>query len=282
MYGKRHKLVSVIVMTVVLTSIPLLNAYSKRLFYNSLDSPEAVEEGGGTIFPIEKKDKRDLFEDAQIEKGFFASEAGQAISFPTEHKGQPHIKAEAGTIAFWVDVRHPVGEWGGDGGVAQCWIFYSRNINKTDAWAIAHSHPNERYGITYLIKQERFDHFVLAQVDKRAWRKGLHHIAATWGPKGMQLYLDGELSGIAFPDEFKEGPKQLDNDFWIGNRDIDLDPAGNVTLFARWVMDEFYIFDTQLEQEQVKRVMDSPGPQAVDPADVLSVTWGLLKSEVLE
>ena len=58
---------------------------------------------------------------------------------------------------------------------------------------------------------------------------------------------------------------------------IDLDPAGNVTLFARWVMDEFYIFDTQLEQDQVKRVMDSPGPQAVDPADVLSVTWGVAK-----
>ena len=281
MYDKGHRLVSVIVMTAVLTSIPLLNAYSKRLFYNSLDSPDAVEEGGGTVYPIEKKDKRDLFEDAQIEKGFFASEAGQAISFPTEDKGKPHIKPEAGTIAFWVDVRHPVGEWGGDGGVAQCWIFYSRNSNKTDAWAIAHSHPNERYGITYLIKQNRFDHFVLAQVDKRAWRKDLHHIAATWGPKGMQLYLDGELSGIAFPDEFKEGPNQLDNDFWIGNRDIDLDPVGNQTLFARWVMDEFYIFDTQLEQEQVKRVMDSPGPQAVDPADVLSVTWGSLKSQML-
>ena len=84
MYG--HKLVSVIVMTVVLTSIPLLNAYSKRLFYNSLDSPEAVEEGGGTIFPIEKKDKRDLFEDAQIEKGFFANEVGHAISFPLKIK----------------------------------------------------------------------------------------------------------------------------------------------------------------------------------------------------
>lgn len=281
MYGKRHKLV--IVMTVVLTSIPLLNAYSKRLFYNSLDSPEAVEEGGGTIFPIEMKDKRDLFEDAQIEKGFFANEVGHAISFPTENKkGQPHIKLEVGTIAFWVDVRHPVGEWGGDGGVAQCWIFYSRNSTKTDAWAIAHSHPNERHGITYLVKQNRFDHFILAQVDKRAWRKDLHHIAATWGPKGMQLYLDGELSGFAFPQEFKEGPKLLDNDFWIGNRDIDLDPKGNVTLFARWVMDEFYIFDTQLEQEQVKKVMDSVGPQAVEPTDVLAVTWGLLKSQMLE
>ena len=102
MYGKGHRLVSVIVMTAVLTAIPLLNAYSKRLFYNSLDSPDAVEEGGGTVYPIEKKDKRDLFEDAQIEKGFFASEAGQAISFPIENKGQPYIKSESGTIAFWV------------------------------------------------------------------------------------------------------------------------------------------------------------------------------------
>ena len=205
MYG--HKLASVIVMTAVLASIPLLDADSKRLFYNSLDGPDAVEEGGGTIFPIEKKDKRDLFEDAQIEKGFFASEVGQAISFPTEDKGKPHIKPEVGTIAFWVDVRHPVGEWGGDGGVAQCWIFYSRNSTKTDAWAIAHSHPHERFGITYLIKQNRFDHFVLAQVDKRAWRKDLHHIAATWGPKGMQLYLDGELSGIAFPARVQRRPQ---------------------------------------------------------------------------
>ena len=47
-------------------------------------------------------------------------------------------------------------------------------------------------------------------------------------------------------------------------------------------MDEFYIFDTQLEQAEVKKVMDSAGPQAVDPADALSVTWGLLKSQTLE
>ena len=282
MDSKGCRLASVIVATVMLALIPLFNAYPARLFYNSLEDQDAIEAGSGTVYPIQKKEAKN-FEKVQVGRGFFANEVDQAVSFPVESKkGKPHIILEAGTLAFWVDVRHPVGAWGGDGGGAQSWIFYCRNSNKTDAWAIAHSHPNERFGITYLIKKDRFDHFVLAKVDQAKWKKGLHHISATWGPKGMQLYLDGELTGMAFPDELKGGPSLLDDNFWIGNRDIDLDPNLNRTLFARWVVDEFYIFDTQLEQAEVQKVMDSPGPQAVDPSNALPLTWGRLKSETLK
>ena len=53
--------------------------------------------------------------------------------------------------------------------------------------------------------------------------------------------------------DHKTGPAQIDDDFWIGNIEIE---KGS-TLPSQWVQDELYIFDTQLEKAEVTDLMKS-------------------------
>ena len=103
------------------------------------------------------------------------------------------------------------------------------------------------------------------------WKKGeTHFIVTTWGPQGMKLWIDGELEGHV--KDHKTGPAKIDDDFWIGNIEIE---KGS-TLPSQWVQDELYIFDTQLEKAEVTDLMKSS--LAVEPSvDHLALTWGTIK-----
>ena len=41
-----------------------------------------------------------------------------------------------------------------------------------------------------------------------------HHMAGTWGPDGLKLYLDGKLEGEA---DFKKGPTVFAETFEVNN-----------------------------------------------------------------
>ena len=69
--------------------------------------------------------------------------------------------------------------------------------------------------------------------------------------KGMKLWIDGELEGHV--KDHKTGPAKIDNDFWIGN--IEIEKGG--TLPSQWVQDELYTFDTQLEKAEITDLMKS-------------------------
>jgi hypothetical protein len=106
-----------------------------------------------------------------------------------------------------------------------------------------------------------------------AWDIGdQHFIACTWGEK-MELYLDGELAAEV---DFKGGPAKLDDDFWVGN--IDIDAAVNPDLYPKWIQDELYLFDNQLSETEVKQLMTSS--LAVELNNSLASTWAALKRRV--
>lgn len=69
---------------------------AKELFYNSLDSKEAIEASGGKVFG-------GTFEDAKYGKGIFTDGPNEAVRFPT--KG--NLQIEQGTIMMWVKVVKP-------------------------------------------------------------------------------------------------------------------------------------------------------------------------------
>lgn len=49
-----------------------------------------------------------------------------------------------------------------------------------------------------------------------------HHIVGTWGPKGMYLYIDGQLATSASTKDHRDGgPKKLRGDFAINNDSAD-------------------------------------------------------------
>lgn len=51
-----------------------------------------------------------------------------------------------------------------------------------------------------------------------------HHIVGTWGPKGMYLYIDGQLATSAATKDHRDGgPKKLRGDFAINNDSTDED-----------------------------------------------------------
>jgi len=74
---------------------------AKQTFYNSLDSKEAVEAGGGKVHA-------GSFEKAHRGNGFLADGKGDAVSFPTAE----HIKQDVGSIALWVKVIYYISEIG--------------------------------------------------------------------------------------------------------------------------------------------------------------------------
>jgi hypothetical protein len=236
--------------------ISLIDA--KQTFYNSLDSQEAVEAGDGTVHG-------GSFEPAIVEGGFLADEVGEAVSFPTEGV----LKLAEGTIALWVKVMFPILD-----APKESFIFLSY-LRGNDAWFINHSHAWQPNGICWMIKNNGVWHEQGSSCSKDLdWKEGEgHFIACTWGEK-MELYLDGDLAAEV---DFKGGPAQLDDDFWVGN--IDIDTAANPDLYSKWIQDELYIFDNQLSGNEVNQLMKSS--LAVESKNSLASTWGKLKSAVL-
>jgi hypothetical protein len=111
-------LFNILMSTIFLLALsPLANA--KQTFYNSLDSKEAVEDGGGTVHG-------GSFEPGVLEQGYLADDVGEAVSFPTEGI----LQLDEGTIALWVKVMFPILD-----APKESFIFLSY-FRGTDAWFI--------------------------------------------------------------------------------------------------------------------------------------------------
>jgi len=243
-------------MTVVaLVFVPKISA--KQIFYNSLDSEKAVNDGGGKVHA-------GVFVEGAFDNGFYSEKAGEAVSFPTD--GQ--LLLEAGSIALWVKVMIDIKKVPGESFI---FMMYKRG---SDAFFINHSHAWNAAGICWMIKHNG-NWFANGNGKSCSqpldWKKGeTHFIVTTWGPKGMKLWIDGGLEGHV--KDHKTGPAKIDDDFWIGNIEIE---KGS-TLPSQWVQDELYIFDTQLEKAEVTDLMKSS--LAVEPsANQLALTWGTIK-----
>ena len=243
-------------MTVMaLVFVPKISA--KQIFYNSLDSEKAVNDGGGKVHA-------GVFVEGAFDNGFYSEKAGEAVSFPTD--GQ--LLLEAGSIALWVKVMIDIKKVPGESFI---FMMYKRG---SDAFFINHSHAWNAAGICWMIKHNG-KWFANGNGKSCSqpldWKKGeTHFIVTTWGPKGMKLWIDGGLEGHV--KDHKTGPAKIDDDFWIGNIEIE---KGS-TLPSQWVQDELYIFDTQLEKAEVTDLMKSS--LAVEPsANQLALTWGTIK-----
>ena len=231
---------------------------AKQTFYNSLDSKEAVEAGGGKVHA-------GSFEKAHRGNGFLADGKGDAVSFPTAE----HIKQDVGSIALWVKVMADIQKVPKESFI---FMMYKRG---NDAFFINHSHAWNPKGICWMIKSGG-KWFTKGKGKSCSqdldWKKDeTHHIVTSWGPKGHQLWLDGKLVGQA--PGHKTGTTKMDKNLWIGN----IENEKGSTLPSQWIQDELYIFDTQLEKAKVTDLMKS-NVTAVDPShDKLSLTWGMIK-----
>ena len=105
------------------------------------------------------------------------------------------------------------------------------------------------------------------ELDPLVWKKGsIHHIAGTWGPDGIKLYLDGELAAT---DNFTGGPINPIERFSINNNETN--PA---TFPSMCVVDEMRIYDDQITPDKFT------GLTAVSPEGTVTTTWGTIKKRI--
>ena len=237
-------------------------AFAKETFYSALESKESVENEGGQVVGGN-------FAPGQNGNGFISANAGDVIHFPVENR---ILNLKEGTVECWVKM-------GFDVPAADKWIvdeFYMFSTYKlwTDAIFLqfdrrASELPN---GPGARMRIKSAGKWFNANSGSLEWKTDeIHHIAGTWGPDGLKLYLDGELAGST--SDIKDGPAVFADTFEINNNSWgDLsDPKSSHT---NCVVDELRISDNQKSANEL--MIDIPS--FVQPDKKIAATWGELKN----
>ena len=233
---------SICILTILM--ICASSSFAGETFYSALESKESVEAEGGTV-------DGGKFDQGKFGNGFVSEEVGDVIHFPVENR---FVNLEAGTVELWITMGLDAAEVAGElfmfmtykrgtdavflqlntGGVARM------RIKSASSWHNADSAPLD-------------------------WKKGeTHHMAGTWGPDGIYLYLDGEL---AASEAFTGGPTVFAETLEINNASPP-DPK----FPTNCVVDEIRISDHQKTPDEL--VMEK---MAVLPMGNVTTTWGNIK-----
>lgn len=220
-------------------------AAAEETFFSALESRASVENEGGTV-------EGGSFEPGKFGNGFVSREMGDVIHFPVEDR---FVNLDEGTVELWVTMGMDVNAVTGE---LFLFMTYKRG---TDAIFLQFNTG----GIAQMrVKSAGAWHN--ASSVALNWTEGEHHhVAGTWGPDGLKLYLDGRLEGEA---DFKEGPTLFAETFEVNNASP---PDPNFP--TNCVVDGLRISDHQ--KTPAEFVMEDPAP--VHPAGKLALTWGRLK-----
>jgi len=232
------------ILIIALVWIPFVSA--EETFYSALESEESVEKEGGTI-------DSGSFAEGKFGNGFVSEEAGDVIHFPVEDR---FVNLEEGSVELWVKMGLDTS----DIAASELFLFmtYKRG---TDAIFLQLFNAG---GVAQMrIKSAGGWHN--ASSGALNWKEGdIHHMAGTWGPDGLKLYLDGELAGS---DDFKGGPTVFAETFEINNASPP-DPG----FPTNCVVDEVRLSDHQKKPSEF--VMK---PSSVRSEGKVTATWGRIK-----
>ncbi len=233
----------------VITTITLLCisvATAKETFFSALESQAEVEKEGGTV-------GGGSFVPGKFGNGFVSQEQGDVIHFPVEDR---FINLDEGTVELWVTMGIDTSAITGE---LFMFMTYKRG---TDAVFLQFNNG----GIAQM-RIKSANNWFNANSTPLNWKEGEHHhMAGTWVPDGLKLYLDGELEG---EDNFSEGPKVFAETFEINNASP---PSPNFP--TNCVVDSLRISDHQKDIDEL--VLGDPAP--VYPFEKITTTWGRLKT----
>lgn len=230
------------ILIIALVCIPFVSA--KETFYSSLDSAKVVEEQDGVI-------DGGTFAPGKFGDGFVSEKAGDVIHFPVEEN---FVNLEAGTVELWVKMGLNANKITGE---LFMFMTYKRG---TDAVFVQF----DSGGIARM-RIKSAGAWFNADSDALDWKKDeIHHMAGTWGPDGLKLYLDGELAG---KHAFTGGPTVFAETIEINNASP---PDPNFP--TNCVVDEVRISDHQKAPDEFVMKL------AVQPVGKVTTTWGGIKS----
>ncbi len=228
-----------------ITLLCVSTAMAEETFFSALESKAEVEKEGATV-------DGGSFKPGKYGNGFVSEEVGDVIHFPVDGH---LVNLDEGSVELWVTMGLDTAEI-----ESELFMFmtYKRG---TDAIFLQF----DTGGIARMrIKSAGAWHNADSAALK--WKSGEHHhMAGTWGPDGLKLYLDGKLEGDA---PFKKGPTVFAETFEINNASPP-DPK----FPTNCVVDGLRLSDHQKAPEEF--VMEDPAE--VESIGKLATTWARIR-----
>ena len=235
---------TVCILTMMLLCLSVATA--KETFFSALESKAEVEREGGTV-------DGGSFVPGKFGNGFVSEKVGDVIHFPVEDR---FVNLKEGTVELWVTMGLDAAEITGE---LFMFMTYKRG---SDAIFLQFNNGGKAQ-----MRVKSAGAWLDANSEPLTWEKGEHHhMAGTWGPDGLKLYLDGKLAG---ENASTKGPTIFAATFEINNASPP-DPK----FPTNCVVDGLRISDHQKEANEL--VLDDPAP--VEPLGKLTTTWGQLKA----
>jgi hypothetical protein len=211
---------------------PPIQVYAEETFYSALESKESVEAEGGEVLG-------GRFVPGKEGNGFMSEKKTHVIHFPFEDR---LVNLDEGTIEFWVKLSCDIDKLTDVTGKNEICMFWSSNADGTGTINLSFGGGIPNVPIAHMGIREAKGEWNFATSEDLDWREGeIHHMAGTWGPDGINLYLDGELAAT---NNFTGGPLNPIERFSINNNG------------SGWVVDEIRIFDHQ--RSYMKTITSSP------------------------
>jgi concanavalin A-like lectin/glucanase superfamily protein len=236
----------ILLLTIALLIIAQL-AFAEQTFYTALEDADSVEAAGGTFHGGE-------FDSGALGNGFMSIAPTDVVTFPVEDR---FTNLEEGTVELFLTLGVDASTFSGE---LFMFITYKRG---TDVLDLSWNNNVARARI------KSAGSWSSADSEPLDWKEGeTHHMAHTWGPGGLNLYLDGELAG---EHGFTGGPTQFSTWMAINN----VEPA-NANFPSSCVVDELRIFDHQKEVDEL--IIDPKAAFSVEHRGKATMTWGKIKN----
>ena len=221
-------------------------AMGEETFFSALESKTDVEKEGATV-------DGGSFVPGKFGNGFVSENNGDVIHFPVEDR---FVNLKAGTVELWVTMGLDAAE------IKSELFMFMTYKRETDAVFLQFDN-----GGRARMRVKSAGSWFNADSDVLDWEKGgHHHVAGTWGPDGLKLFLDGELVA---ENQTDRGPTVFAETFEINNASP---PSPNFP--TNCVVDGLRISDHQKEANEL--VLDDPA--SVQSTGKLATTWGKLKT----
>lgn len=207
------------------------------IFHASFDGTLTANSQAGEVTPTTVAGPEASFAPGRLGQALVAGAGQPLVHYPTAG----HVIPVVGTVGLWVrpenwtpddDAFHVFFESGDAAGDRNWLIFYKYFQN---GWLLLRcSDAAGQVGI--------------AKGQNLGWRPGeWHHLAATWSPKGLRVYVDGEVVGkeeaaVVVPDALGSTFKVGDDGWHLPNPE------------ARTLIDDLRVYDHPLDPTEIARL----------------------------